>query len=64
MITNKLSEGDLETIERKVNNTIHELVFALHHVEDDEVAEALDALDTAAMTIHDVKQIVGQAEDV
>ncbi len=43
----KISDKEFEAMKALINTTIHELVFACHHMEDDEIESAQDALITA-----------------
>ena len=45
-----------ETIERTINACIHELVYALHHIEENETEEAQDCLTTVGMNVDTVQQ--------
>jgi len=47
-----------ETIERTINASIHELVYALHHAENDEIEEALDALTAVALNVETIQQAI------
>jgi predicted RecB family endonuclease len=42
----KLSDQQFEAVKESINNTIHELVMACHHAEEDEIESAQECLMT------------------
>lgn len=57
-----LSDGRFTEFERLANVTIHELVYACHHAEDDQLEEAADGLITASGNIDQLQTILAHAE--
>ena len=50
----KITDEQFEEIRTTINTTIHELVMACHHAEEDEIDEALDCLVTCQSNIESV----------
>jgi hypothetical protein len=49
-----ISDKQFEAIERLGNCAIHEIVFALHHAEDDQQLEAAESLMTAQQNLEQI----------
>ena len=45
-----------ERIEHTINCSIHELVYALHHIEDDQFDEAQNCLTTVGMNVDTIQE--------
>ena len=52
----KLSDQDFTAIKETINTTIHELVMACHHAENDEIDEAQNCLMTCHGNLENVAQ--------
>lgn len=49
-----ISDSEFESMKVTLNSAIHELVFAVQHMDNDEVESAQDSLVTASMNIEEV----------
>lgn len=56
-----ISDRLFKDIERLINTNIHELVFALHHAEEDDPEPALDALHQVRMNVDTIYGKVARA---
>jgi hypothetical protein len=52
----KLTDEQFEAIKTSLNQAIHELVFAVHHAEEDRLDDAATCLVTAQGTIESVAE--------
>ena len=57
-----LTDAEFETIKALLNDTIHELVFAVQLLEQDDLYDALTCLTTAALTIEVVSLEIAEKE--
>lgn len=57
-----LSDAEFEAIKTRLNDTIHELVFAMQHLDQDDLDDALTCLTTAQGTIEAVSEEIAQKE--
>jgi hypothetical protein len=58
-----LTDIQFESIRRRINSAIHEIVFACKHAEDDHLADASDCLVTAQITLDQVAQEIVDIQD-
>jgi hypothetical protein len=56
-----ISDHLCKDIERLTNVNIHELVFFLHHVEEDDHENALDTLQQVQMNLDTIRNKIGNA---
>jgi len=54
----RLSDAKFEELKGRLNNAIHEIVFACHHLEDDQLDDAATCLVTAQATVENVAEEV------
>lgn len=64
MTTRKMTDEQFEAFKGSVNETIHELVFAVQYADNDEVEEALNCLMTASGTLERVAEDLANGEVV
>jgi ADP-heptose:LPS heptosyltransferase len=57
----KITDEQFATLADQLNTTIHELVFAIQHAENDELEDAANCLATAQMTINQVADVIAPA---
>lgn len=57
-----LTDAEFEAIKARLNDTIHELVFAVQHLEQDDFDDALTCLTTAGGTLDSVSEEIAQKE--
>ena len=50
----KLSDKQFETLKSSINTTIHELVMACHHAEEDDIESAQNCLMTCQGNLEEV----------
>ena len=58
----RLSDRKLRVFERLANATIHELVFACHHAEDDQLQDCGDSLATCSLNLDQLQSLLAHAE--
>lgn len=57
-----LTDAEFEAIKARLNDTIYELVFAVQHLDQDDLDDALTCLTTAQGTIEAVSEEIAQKE--
>ncbi len=57
-----LTDAEFEAIKARLNDTIHELVFAVQHLDQDDLDDALTCLVTAQGIIEAVSEEIAQKE--
>lgn len=58
-----LSDSQLDEVTRLLNLAIHEIVFACHHAEDDQLDESSNCLMTAGLNIEQAATIICTAAE-
>ena len=59
----KMTDKEFESMKRLIDSTIHELVFACHYAEDDEIESAQNALMTAQGNLERVAEDLLKHDD-
>jgi hypothetical protein len=61
-VSAKLSDAEFEEFKRRLNEAIHEIVFAAQHLDQDDTDEALTCLVTAGGTLEEVANEIASKE--